>query len=243
MSDEAPPVDDQPQDTPPPAADRPEWMPEKFWTPEGPNVENLAKAYATLEKNRANPDELKQQWEAERLAGRPEAPDKYALPEDDAFDAEALAASPVVELWRKAAFDAGLGQDQFNAVLTDYAKHEMERIEAHRTEEMGKLGENAKARAEAVGLWASKQFGEGEKFDAIAQVCTTAAGVEAIEQLMGMLRDGPGNDNFEDSAPQAETLADIRKLMDSREYWDPQKRDPAVVARVEAFFKKQAAKQ
>lgn len=242
-----PPAGDPPAGDPPagdpPSNQRPEWLPEKFWGEEGPNVEALAKSYATLERTRANPDELKAQWEQERLAGRPESPDKYELPDDEVFDPEALASSPVVDLWRKAAHEAGIGQDKFKEVLGEYAKGELERIEARRTEELTRLGENAKARTEAVGLWASKLFGEGEKFEAVAQICTTAAGVEAIEQLMGMTRDAmPSGDDFEGPAGEP-TLEEIRQKMDTPQYWDPQRRDPKVVAEVEAFFKKRAGKK
>lgn len=230
-------------DTPPPAVERPDWLPEKFWDGEAkaPRVDALAKSYAELEKTRVDPAKLKEAWEAERIAGRPEAPDAYKLPEDERFDAEALAASPVVGLWRKAAHEAGLPQDAFEKVLTEYADAEIARMEQQTAAELAALGENGKARTEAVGLWARRVFGETPKLDAIAQVTTTAAGVEAVEHLMKLLNDaGVDPGEFEPDNRGQETLADIRKLMDSREYWDPSKRDPAVVKRVEDFFARQA---
>lgn len=228
----------------PAASDRPEWLPEKFWDGEAkaPRVDALAKSYAELEKNRVDPNKLKETWEAERIAGRPETPDAYKLPEDERFDPEQLAASPVVQLWRTAAHEAGMPQEKFEKVLVDYAETTMAQIEQQTQAELAKLGENAKPRAEAVGLWAKKMFGEGEKLDAIAQVTTTAAGVEAIEHMMKLLSDaGVDPGAFEPDNSGTETLADIRKLMDSREYWDPSKRDPDVVKKVEAFFAAQAA--
>ncbi|MCE2841211.1 MAG: hypothetical protein LW689_06905 [Novosphingobium sp.] len=226
----------------PPAAERPDWLPEKFWTPEGPSVENLAKSYVELEKMRgASIDQLKEQWEGERLAVRPETPDAYELPSHDALDAEQLAASPVVGLFRKIAHETGLSQDQFAKTIADYAEAEVSRLQETANAEMKALGENGKQRAEAVGLWANQRFGsDPAKFAAIAQICTTAAGVEAIEELMkeagapaatGDAGNAGGNDLVQQEA-------EIRKLMDSREYYDPKHRDPAVVAKVEAFFAK-----
>lgn len=232
-------------DTPPPPADRPEWLPEKFWDGEAkaPRVDALAKSYAELEKTRVDPAKLKETWEAERLAGRPEAPDGYQLPADERFDPEALAASPVVGLWRKAAHEAGLPQETFEKVLTEYADAEVGRLEQQAAAELAQLGENGKARAEAVGLWARRVFGETPRLDAIAQVTSTAAGVEAVEHLMKLLTDaGVDPGEFEPDNRGAETLEDIRKLMDSRAYWDPSQRDPKVVKQVEEFFARQAKK-
>lgn len=225
--------------------ERPEWLPEKFWTPEGPSVENLAKSYTELEKMRGkSADDLKAEWEAERRSGLPEAPDQYALPENDALDPDALAASPVVSVFREIAHKAGIGQEQFAEAINAYAEAEVVRAQEQHARELAALGENGKARAEAVGLWARKTFGEGAKFDAVAQVCTTAAGVEAIEQIMGALRDGGGDTSaFEGMQTSGDTEADIRALMNSRAYYDPKQRDPAVVARVEAFYQKQYGKR
>ena len=224
----------------PPPAERPDWLPEKFWTPEGPSVENLAKSYVELERMRgASIDDLKAQWETERLAVRPESPDKYELPTHDALDAEQLAASPVVGLFRKVAHEVGLPQEAFTKTITEYAEAEVARIEAHAAQEMAALGENAKQRTEAVGLWAKQRFGDSPKFQAIAQVCTTAAGVEAIEELMREAgTPATTGDTGQTTTDPAQEEAEIRKLMDSRAYWDPKQRDASVVARVEAFFAK-----
>lgn len=238
-----PPADDPPAGDPPAEAERPEWLPEKFWDAEGkaPNLENLAKSYAKLETLRGDPDKLKEEWEAERLAARPEAPDKYALPEHDALDPEALAASPVVQLARQFAFENGANQEQFEGLITAYAESEMKQIETRFTEEMAKLGDNAKARAEAVGLWAKNSF-DDQQYAAIEQITTTAAGVEAMEKMMDMLKkagvdfEGEGDPGGD----EGDTIDSIRALMNTREYWDSKKRDPAVVKRVEDFFAKNA---
>jgi hypothetical protein len=224
----------------PEEAARPEWLPEKFWDGEAKaaNIENLAKSYAELERGRGNTDELKAQWEADRIAARPETPDAYQLPEHEALDAEAMAASPVINLWRKAAHEAGLGQEQFQSVIAEYAQAEIDRMETERAAELAKLGENAAARTEAVALWAQKTLGNTPEFEALQRMATDAAGVQALEKLMDLMKDidtGAGDDPGRQ--PDV-TEADIRALMNTPAYYHPQKRDPAVVARVEAFFRK-----
>jgi hypothetical protein len=235
----------------PPAADgntppeRPEWLPEKFWTPEGPSVENLAKSYSELEKMRgASIDQLKEQWATERLAERPETPDAYTLPEHEALDMEQMAASPIVSVFRKVAHEAGLPETAFQAAVSEYAEAEVARMQDAADAEMKALGENAKARTEAVSLWAQQRFGgDPAKFAAIAQVCTTAAGVEAIEQLMKDAGAPPmTGDAGTPGGNQAEEEAEIRKLMNSPEYYDTKRRDPKVVARVEAFYARKYGK-
>ncbi len=249
-NDATPPAGDDldtlPGDDTPPSVERPEWLPEKFWTGEGPNVENLAKSYAELERQRGvSPEQLKEQWQAERLSARPEAADKYELPDIDVLDKDAMAASPIVGMFRTIAYDNGLSQDQFTAAIADYAKGEVERMDAIFREEMGKLGENATARAEAVGLWAKKTFGEGDKFDAIASVTTTAAGVEAMETIMAAMREaGLDLDSSGGTPPKddEDTEEVIRDLMQQRGYWDPKNPDAALRARVDAFYRRKYSK-
>ena len=224
------------------AAERPEWLPEKFWGEGGPNVENLAKSYAELERQRgASLDELKSQWEQERLAVRPESADKYELPKIEALDAEELATSPIVSAWRAIAHEAGLDQTGFEKGIAGYVEAEVARLEAQAAAELAALGDNAKVRTGAVSAWAQQTFTDPAEFQAVQQIATTAAGVKVLEKVMRMTASG-GDDAsaFEAQAANEETLADIRKLMDSRAYWDPKQRDPAIVRRVEAFFEKQA---
>lgn len=223
---------------------RPEFIPEKFWDTETNQVrvEGLAKSYAELEKTRGNVDGLREQWENERLASRPETPDAYALPANEALDMDALAASPIVSLWRKAAHEAALPQEAFERVINEYAQAEVDSMTARQTAELQKLGENANDRTTAVRLWAEKTFKEGELY-AIQRIATDADGVQALERIMSALSEqgidvGPG-----EGATQEESYQDIQKLMQSKEYYDSSRRDPKVVARVENWFKNNAGKK
>lgn len=226
-----------------PAA-RPDFIPEKFWDTETNQVrvEGLAKSYAELEKTRGNVDGLREQWESERLASRPETPDAYALPSNEALDMDALAASPIVSLWRKAAHEAALPQEAFERVINEYAQAEVESMTARQTVELQKLGENANDRTTAVRLWAEKTFKDGELL-AVQRIATDAEGVQALERIMGALSEGGVDLGAGETASQEDSYQDIQKLMQSKEYYDSSRRDPKVVARVENWFKNNAGKK
>lgn len=223
--------------TPP---ERPDYIPEKFWDAEAgaPNIENLAKSYIKLESTRGDPDKLREEWEGERLKARPESADKYELPEHDALDAEQLAASPVVSLFREIAFEQGMDNEAFQKTISNYADSQIAQIEARLDEEKKALGENADVRLEAVTLWAEKNFKEDE-LSAIQQVATTAAGVRALEKLMGKGREGgPSLDEGEPLSGDDMTEEQARSLMQDPRYWDNKRRDPEIVKKVQDFFQK-----
>ena len=103
-------------------------------------------------------------------------------------------------------------------------------------EEMAKLGDNAKTRVEAADLW-SRKYLTPQSYDTIANLASTAEGVQAIEELMNLNKSKP--------LPNANTVVDaeldegdLRAMMQDPRYWDQARRDPAYVARVQGMFQK-----
>jgi len=221
--------------------ERPEFIPEKFWDGEKGEVrlEGLAKSYGELEKNRVNPDKLKEQWEEERLASRPDTSADYALPDDERFDADALAASPIVATFRDIAHQAGMNQDQFNEGLVKYAEVYQAQLQEQATKEIEALGENAQTRLDAARQWAEANFKDGE-LEAIQQIATTAAGVSVLERFMKSTREsGIGDsDNNDMLGSDQWTEADVMRIMQTKEYYDQSLGDPKLRAKVEEWFKK-----
>lgn len=228
----------------PPKAGRPEWLPEKFKAPE-----DLAKSYTELETWKGKKeDEIREALKAEVEAGlhkdRPEAAEKYELPkfEDARVDHDALAAHPLVGWWRDKAFTRGLSQAEFAEGIQNYV-NALSSNAPKLEDEIKKIGENADIRMKEVSLWAQKQWTDPEEFNAVQQIATTAAGFKAIERLMrGNRGTTPPPSDLVEATP-AESEGDIKRLMASREYWDPARRDPKVVERVQNFYARQYGKK
>jgi hypothetical protein len=219
-------------------SERPEWLPEKFWVDDAPSYENLAKSYSELEKMRGNMKEaVAQEFEAQRIAQRPEAATDYKLPESENLNSEQLAASPIVEWWRGFAHEQGYNQEQFENAINNYAQVELSRIEESYKQEMAQLGENAEARIEAVSLWMNNTFDEAQR-EALADACTSASGVAAVEKIIDMLKATGNVDEAAFEKPPEVTREEVEKMMQDRRYWHPADRDPAFVKKVEDFFSK-----
>jgi len=218
---------------------RPEWLPEKFWVEDKPNYENLAKSYGELEtKFRSKEDDLRSQLidelAAEAYNNRPESPDLYAIPEVEGIQIEEVANHPLTKWWSEFSYENGFDQETFQTGIQTYIESKMAEMPNYEAE-MQKLGENAKARTEAIGLWVGKNFSPEEQ-KSLERICTTAEGVATVEKLMNMIRGEAGT--VIDTAPSDTTEQDVKKMMQDRRYWHPADRDPTYIAKVESFFKK-----
>lgn len=226
--------------------DRPDWLPEKFFVNGEPQFENLAKSYSEAEKKlRQTREEIAAEIRDEVVdkTKRPEAPEKYALPkiEDDRIDPDALASHPTVEWFRQFAFERGMGQEDFNTAVSQYVGNLLEQIPDVNVE-MKKLGDDAEARVSYVKNWVEANVPESER-DLYHTMATTAEGFRKVEQIIkgkGAKPPSPG----EDPAPGAKekTHEEIKALMAKPEYFDPIRRDPALVAEVSAWFDRNASK-
>ena len=214
------------------SSERPEYIPEKFWREGKPDVENLAKSYAELTNwKNTKTEELLKGLDAERMKARPEAADKYSLPEIDGIDPESLSSSPLGSFWRETAFEMGLPQDKFEEGMKQYIDaldNSGPDIEA----EMSQLGENGEARIQAVSVWAQQNFGEPDEFEAIQRLGQSAGGIRVLERLMGS-QTGGGTE-----APLQKTVGidDLKRMQADPRYWNAANRDPAFVKQVDDGF-------
>ena len=219
---------------------RPEWLPEKFLVNNEPAYENLAKSYGELEKTyRAKEEDLRakliDELAAEAYQGRPEAPEKYELPTIEGADVGVMAEHPLTKWWAEFAFENGFDQETFKSGIEMYLQARAQDV-PNPEQELKALGDNAKARTEAVGLWVGQNFDESE-IGVIEQICTTAQGVKVMEKLMQMVRGEAGSDDVFVPMEQV-TEADINKMMQDRRYWSPTDRDPTYIKKVESYFQK-----
>lgn len=208
------------------ADSRPEWLPEKFNTPE-----DLVNSYASLEsKLGKGQEELREsimnEIESEAFANRPEKAGDYTLPEG----MDELATDPNVEWWSNFAWENGFSQDEFNEGLSRMMP-EQPNLDA----EIEKLGDNANARIEAVALWSQKNLPE-EFGPEIMRMGETAEGVQLLEHIMNTISDE--NVGGDAQAVAGLTQDDLNTMMRDPRYWDNRQRDPAFVKQVDEGFAK-----
>lgn len=208
-------------------------------------MEDLAKAHRELERKLGS---QKQEWEAERLSRRPKTPAEYALsaaksaprdlvildkppgadfkPEDGKRYFVVNPDDPLLQLARKHAHAAGLDQDGFASLFTDFVElqiaseaRQTKIIEDGRAAAMKALGENAQARIDQVARLVEKAAG-ADAVKALDIAYLPAPAIEALERLVEVQG---GAQPFPNSAPgggvEAMTQADITKLMASENYW------------------------
>lgn len=215
-----------------PVSERPEWLPEKFNTPE-----DMAASYSSLEsKLGQGQDEIraqiKQELEVSALEGRPETSGDYELPEQineaEAVDNEMLA------WWAEHSFENGYSQDEFADGIAKYASY-MESQGPNLEAERQALGENADARIEAVDLWAGKNVPE-EFADQIELLGQSAQGIKMLEHLMSQSQQTSPQGQF--VAPQTTNEDQLKTMMQDPRYWNPAQRDPNYVKQVQEGFSK-----
>ena len=136
-----------------PVSDRPEWLPEKFKTPE-----DLVTSYSSLEsKLGQNEDQLRQsiieQFEKEVLENRPATVGDYQVPET--LDESLAVDNPLFKWWADHSFENGYSQDEFESGIAQYIEF-YNAMQPDLDAERQALGDNADARIEAVDLWAQK---------------------------------------------------------------------------------------
>lgn len=232
MSEEAQTVADVQTETAPLEGDRPDWLAEKFNTPE-----DLANAYTNLESKLGQSEEtirtnVMSELEEEFNNGRPASSGEYELPES--LDAEEAQDNELLNWWANEAWENGYSQEEFAKGIDMYVNA----INANQPDieaEFENLGDNAQDRVNAVELWANANFQE-EHMDAIRMLGSTAKGIEVMEILMEQLRGSQMNGQAQPAGVPSE--ADLTAMMKDPRYWNPKDRDPNFIKQVDEGFSK-----
>jgi len=216
-------------------AERPEWLPEKFFKDGTPDYEGLAKSYTEAEsyigkKKEDLTEEIKLQLQEEQIKNVPEAPDKYNLPEiPEQYNTE----TPLMDGWRKYCHDNKLGQEAFDKGIDLFIQSQPQiDIET----EKKKLGENANQRIEAVSLWVNKNFNEAQR-PALEMLCSSSSGVETVERIMSMMQQSMSQAP-DSTISVGKTRQDLEEMMKDRRYWHPTNRDENYVKQIDSAFDK-----
>tara|TARA_R110002012_G_scaffold67924_2_gene176658 strand:- start:1672 stop:2412 length:741 start_codon:yes stop_codon:yes gene_type:complete len=210
---------------------RPEWLPEKFKSPEA-----FAESYSSLEKKfHQKEEDLRSAWDAElqekAFENRPKTADEYELPEtiDEALGAD----NKLLGWWSKFSWDNGLSQDEFSEGIEIF-KNEYLGEQKSADDEIQKLGDNGQERIQAAELWANKFFPEN-LMPAVVRLAETSEGIEAMEMIMETLK---GNQSLQSESNNKLDEDMIKQMMDDERYHNPAKRDPNLVRQVNESYAK-----
>ena len=195
-----------------PLDERPEWLPEKYKTPE-----DLAKAYKELEsKLGSNQEEVRksilEEIEAEAFKDRPEKAGDYQLP--DIIDDAAAVDNDLLQWWSDHAFENGYSQEEFQKGIEMYAQA-VQGNQPDLAAEQKRLGDNAEARISAASQFAVKAFGD-EMVPTIERLFETADGIMMVEKIMEMTKDG--NFSGETAPPSGVTQGQLEEAMRDPRY-------------------------
>ena len=215
-----------------PVEERPEWLPEKFKTPE-----DLVSSYSHLESKLGKSDEdlrasIKDELHQEQWQDRPATVGDYQLPES--LNEEEAVDNDLLNWWAQFSYDNGYGQEKFEAGIQKYA----EAVNAgmpNLEEEHKNLGDNADARIEAVRLWADQFFDEAQ-YEAVERLGQSAAGIEALERIMSKINAPSVQGDVVASSQLSED--DLRGMMNDERYWKQGSRDQAFIKQVNDGFAK-----
>ena len=226
------PEQEQPQE----AANRPDWLPEKFKT-----EQDFATSYANLEKRlHERSENFKQEIMnemAEEAAGNvPVSPADYQLSLVDE-SGEKVQIDPednMLQWFQGKAHDLGLSQEQFNEIVAEYTQQNV-MTGPDWNVESEILGEHSERRHERVDAWASQHLSE-EAYNVFAEIPASAGMVQFFEEVMELNGQPKFNMTSEATFQEDVTDNDLKAAIADPKYWKD--RDPVHIAKVQAMSKK-----
>ena len=212
-------------------SERPEWLPEKFNTPE-----DMAKSYTSLstklgEKEEEVKERLMNELSEQASEGVPASVGDYELP--DYLNEEEAIESETLKSWADHCFENGYTHDEFKKGIDMYMSAFPNETDLEAESE--RLGDNSESRIEAASLFANKFFPE-ETIPAIERMFESAEGVVAMEAIMGALKDSSVSEQTNISSNFNEI--ELQEMQKDERYWNPAKRDNNFVNQVNDGYKK-----
>jgi hypothetical protein len=233
------------------AFEKPDFLDEKFFNSKTgeADIESLSKSYSELgtkirEKSETTRKEIMKELEADKVANRPSAPEDYELRITDELQAqlgddmmfEFSESDPLISFWRSFAHESGFGQEEFDQGVSAFIQSKFADLPSFENE-IGKLGDNGRDRAQHVNQWATKNLSP-ETYKALSEFAVTADGVMALEEIMR----NSGEPAFSPGGPAGTgssiTLNELRQMQADERYWHPTKMDAEFVKKVDAGYEK-----
>lgn len=205
--------------------ERPEWMPDNFWTDEdGPDLEGMAKSYNEMRTKMSQ--------------------GLHKAPKDGNYDISNLEEAGVTKDdemlndFVKYAKENGMSQDQFTLLTNMYMQHmgaQMEQSEVTLEAEMAKLGPKADKIIGGLNQWLGKYQTSGAMTEAEVNAITNAATNADFISAMNKIRSSYGEKTIPDvnvQESQQYTRAELDAMVADPEY----KSNPAFREKVEGLF-------
>jgi len=214
--------------------DRPDWLPEKFKSPE-----ELAKSYSELERGfYQRKDDMREQVideiNQEAMKDAPASPADYdvnfAAPEGLEYTVDED--DPLLGWFKGKAHEYGLSQDEFDGLINEYAQADVQRGPDWNTEAEA-LGEYAEDRLTRVDGWARTSLTE-EAYNVFANIPASSNMVQLFEELMELNGQPQFNMVSETEFQEVISLDDLRSMQNDPKYW--KEKDPSFIAKVRAGF-------
>lgn len=231
------PEQEQPQE----AANRPDWLPEKF-----NNEEDFAKSYEHLERRlheRSDnfKEEIMQELAEEAAGDVPVSPADYqlALVDESGEQVEIDPEDNMLQWFQGKAHDLGLSQEQFNEIVAEYTQQNV-MTGPDWNVESEILGEHAERRLERVDSWVSGNMSE-DAYNVFAELSASAGMVQFFEELMEISGQPRFNMVSETQFQESVTQDDLRAAQSDPGYW--RDKDPAAIAKVQAISRSLAMKK
>jgi hypothetical protein len=227
------------------AAEKPEFIPIKFWDSEKNElkIKEFSESYGNLEKAfHSKVDEItphiKKQIESDMIKDRPESQDGYLVKLDESFgDADIPSDDPLLTWWKDTCYKSGYSNEIFNEGVNQYLKTSTKGVPVYE-DEMSKLGETGKQRAETVNLWLKGNLDDTE-YNHMADYLTTADGVRAVEKIMKTTKSNmPTQQTPQAPINTADSRKELEKMMKDPRYFHPQHRDEQFIKKVDESFNK-----
>ena len=216
------------------ADSRPDWLPQKFETPE-----QLAVSYGELEKSLHTRKEEFRNSIIEEMKGEankdvPTAPGDYEVnvqvPEGMEWQVDE--SDPMLGWFREKAHNYGLNQEEFNSLVNEYVAMDNTRGPDW-NEEVRELGEHGERRLERVDTWASANLSE-EAYNKFANIRADAATVKLFEELMELNGQPKFNMTSDTAFQETLSLDDLKAMQADPKYW--RDKDPAFISKVQQGF-------
>ena len=214
--------------------DRPDWLPEKFKSPE-----ELAKSYSELERGfYQRKDDMREQVideiNQEAMKDAPASPADYdvnfSAPEGLEYTVDED--DPLLGWFKGKAHEYGLSQDEFDGLINEYAQADVQRGPDWNTESEA-LGEYAEDRLTRVDGWARTSLTE-EAYNVFANIPASSNMVQLFEELMELNGQPQFNMVSETEFQEVISLDDLRSMQNDPKYW--KEKDPSFIAKVRAGF-------